>query len=505
MLGGGLGAGGTGPGRANWDGPWHVVAAVRVYPLGMSLLGAFKWSYAADFASKTVQPLVFLILARLLTPEDFGVVAAATMVISFSQVFWEAGMGKALIQRQENVEAAADIAFWVNMVLALLVVSALFTSAPLLARRVFQDDRVADVLRVMSILVALGALGSVQMALLQKAMAFRKLFWLRLMTVAIPGAASIPLALGGYGYWALVIGTLVGQCAQVALLWTVASFRPRWRFPLAVAIPLSKFGLWVAATGLLGWFYVWADSLIVGMYLGAHELGLFRTGNLFVIMIFGTIFAPLLPVLYSHLSKRANLKISLKQNGTLIIGTLSLTCLPVASLIFLTAPAFESFLFGPNWLGISKVIGIMALMHGISWVVGANGELYRASGRPQWESAVIFVSLPIYISAYLAAIQISFDFFLWTRLALAIAACSAHLLLAACLKLADVKIILTRLSVISILCALPILASFLPYVQTLTQTTAGFIISFCLGLLALAMIFIAQRIWYPSLIQSLQK
>jgi len=82
---------------------------------------ALKWSFLGEIASKAITPVVFVVLARLLTPEDFGVVVAATIVISFSQIFWEAGMGKTLIQFQGHPIAAANVAFWINIALGVLI------------------------------------------------------------------------------------------------------------------------------------------------------------------------------------------------------------------------------------------------------------------------------------------------------------------------------------------------------------------------------------------------
>ena len=157
----------------------------------MSVRHALKWSFLSELASKAVQPLVFVILARLLTPEDFGVVAAATMVISFSQIFWEAGMGKAIIQYQGDRVAAANAAFWVNNALGVVVVGALVAISGWVADRIFHDPRVALVLWVMALQVFLSASVSVHVALLQKDMQFKHLFWVRLATVAGSGLGSV--------------------------------------------------------------------------------------------------------------------------------------------------------------------------------------------------------------------------------------------------------------------------------------------------------------------------
>lgn len=395
----------------------------------MSFVHALKWSFLAEMASKAVTPIVFIVLARLLTPEDFGVMSAAVMVIAFSQIFWEAGMGKALIQRQTDVEDAANVAFWVNIALGILIASVLQWAAEPIALTFFKDERVTVVLQVMTLAVLLGSLSSVQTALLQKEMGFKKLFWVRLTTVALPGMASIPLAWNGMGYWALVAGTLTGQAVQVVMLWRLSGWRPAWRFNPSVAKEMGGFGIWVGASGVLAWFMVWADSLIVGKYLGTHELGIYRTGNQFATMVFALIFGPITPVLYSQLSRMNKDRQRLTAAIQKMIKIIILTAIPSAVVIFSFSAEIGSALFGAKWEGVGLVLGVLALMHGFSWVVGMNGEVYRAYGRPSLETIVMATTLLVYLTAYIYTIQIGFEVFVWNRLALALGALLLHLYL----------------------------------------------------------------------------
>ena len=98
----------------------------------MGLIKSIKWSFFSESASKLISPLVFIVLSRLLTPDDFGVMTSALMVIGFSQIFWEAGMGKALIQKQTEVLASSNVAFWINIVLGLIISMFLFLMSDLL-------------------------------------------------------------------------------------------------------------------------------------------------------------------------------------------------------------------------------------------------------------------------------------------------------------------------------------------------------------------------------------
>lgn len=387
---------------------------------------ALKWSFLGELASKAVTPVVFVVLARLLTPEDYGVVAAATMVISFSQIFWEAGMGKSIIQYQGDRTVAANAAFWINNALGLIVAGALVASSGLIADRIFHDPRVAPVLQVMALQVLLSASVSIHIALLQKDLNFKHLFWVRLATVAIPGLASIPLALYGMGYWALVVGTLTGQVFQVALLWKTSTWRPRFEFDRRVAVELVRFGGWVAATALLAWFYLWADSLIVGIYLGSHELGLYRTGNAFVLMIFGILFSPLMPVFYSYLSQVSSTPLRAENIFKNIMRMMAFISVPLGCVLCILSQQIGARVFGSNWEGIWLVLAIMSIAQSLAWCVYPFVEYYRGMGRPDLETKIMVYTLPIYLAAYLISAPFGLEVFLWVRLAVVVIAMMFH-------------------------------------------------------------------------------
>ena len=380
----------------------------------MSFFHALKWSFLAELASKAITPIIFIVLARLLTPEDFGVMSAALMVIAFSQIFWEAGMGKALIQRQTDVEAAANVAFWINLCLGLLIAGLLFWGAQPIALTFFQDARVTAVLQVMTLQVLLGALSSVQSALLQKEMGFKKLFWVRMSTVALPGFASIPIAWNGLGYWALVAGTLIGQAVQVIVLWRMSKWRPQLEFYAVAAIDMLHFSKWVFFTGFFTWFFGWLDTLVVGYYFSLKDLGVFRVGNQVTVLMFGMIFSFANPVLYSKFS-------SLKKNHNLVkeylLEILKIT--PVISLplgLILIAYGGEiEYLLGEQWKGVGLVVSLIASKEAALWIWGYYQDACRATGKPGLETLGSLASGLIHVSVLLIAAQYGFEAFLYGR------------------------------------------------------------------------------------------
>lgn len=393
----------------------------------MALTISLKWSFLSELASKAIQPIAFVLLARILVPEDFGIVAAAMMVIAFSQVFWEAGVGKAIIQTKERINEAASAGFWINITLGIFVAAMLYLAAPKLGSVIIKDDRAIDVIRVMVVLVLLGSVGSIHTSLLQRNFDFKSLFWIRLVSVSLPGLASIPLAMVGYGYWAIVAGTLIGQFFQLILLWTFSTWRPSLRFDLEVAGKIIKFGFWVTLSGLLLWFYAWMDVFVVGYFLGTGELGIFRTGNQFIIMIFGLAFAPLLPVLYSHFSKLQDQLSVLREQAILTLSVLRVLSIPIATFMFFFSNEISQLIFGSNWLGIEHVVAYMALAHGVSWLTGINNEFYRAMGRPNLELVVNLSLVLVYFFGYVASVTHGLETFLAVRVVLAFIAFIFHL------------------------------------------------------------------------------
>lgn len=354
---------------------------------------------------------------------------AAMMVIAFSQIFWEAGMGKALIHRQSEIEAAANIVFWVNLVIGFVIAWVLYQFASFFAVSVFQDDRVASVIQVMSLYVILGAVASVQIALLQKSMDFKRLFLVRIITVAVPGVASVPLAFQGWGYWALVSGAIFGQFLQAIVLWWISPWRPTFKSVSSVSIQMSKFGGWVSLTGLLSWFYAWGDTLVVGTFFGLSDLGLYRVGHQLTSIIFSLIFVPILPVIYSYFSLHQNNRAKLQLDTQQAIELGIWVSLPIGVILYAYRYQFEQVLFGPEWVGLASIIGLMSIRQAFASITFMNGEAYRALGKPQYETIVLAISLVFYIPVYWYLAQVNLNAFMLGRIGLVVMSMIAHLCL----------------------------------------------------------------------------
>jgi PST family polysaccharide transporter len=382
------------------------------------IISASKWSTLAELSARVMTPLIFVVLARLLTPSDYGVFAMAGFVIAFSQVFWTAGLTKTLIQKHDHINSSANVVFWTNLMIAVLLYAIIFISSRSIAI-IFKDLRIEEVLKVTSSVIIISALCSVQVALFQKALDFKALFWVRILTTVLPACASIPLAYHGYGYWALVDGTIVGNIAQLIVLWVSSDWRPGFEYSLAIAKEMFSFGAWVMGEDILVYINTWIDSIILGIYLGAYDLGLYRTGTQLVLLIFGVLIQPVLPVLYSSLS---HIKADQERVKNLLLRAtkiIVLYTLPSSIGLYVVAKPISTLILGPKWHGVENVIAICAIATCLMSLISANSEAYRAIGRPEVNTKLQLISLLICLPGYILAAPYGLHTFLITRLVVA--------------------------------------------------------------------------------------
>ncbi|MDD5242734.1 MAG: lipopolysaccharide biosynthesis protein [Syntrophorhabdaceae bacterium] len=387
-----------------------------------------KWSALMEVVSRTASPIILIILARLLTPDDFGVVATAMISISFAQMFWDAGLSKALIQTKEAPEDVAHVVFWTNIFLGVLIYGILFILAPAIAL-FFNSPASGPVLRVLGFQIVIASFSSVQQALFVRDLAFRNLFWIKLLTAFIPGLCSIPLAIFGYGVWALVAGSLAGQALNCWLLWRRSAWRPKITYNKELARKLFSFGFWVLLESFAAWLIIWGDNLIVGRFLGVHDLGVYQTGWMLVTILFGLTLNPFLPVLYSTFSRLQDDLPALKNTFHKVNRVVMALALPMGVGLLLVGPELADLLFGNKWQGLGFVVSVIGFMMGLGWIVGINAELYRAMGRPDVNTKLMFVAILYYLPAYYVASQFGLKTFVITRLVVALVAIPIHIYL----------------------------------------------------------------------------
>lgn len=338
------------------------------------------WITAIQLGQRILELGFTAALARLLDPADFGVVAAAMIVIQLAQLLVELGVGATLVQLPNLTER--DVRAGVTVIGLNAVAYALATVllAPV-AAMLLDMDALTTVLRILSLMFLIQAIGVVPEALLVRRLEARRVVTARFAAkLAGTGLVGVGLAVLGFGYWALVAATLVETGVAALWLWTIVRPPMRPLFDRAVMARLLKRGSGFSASRLLNFTALRGDNALVGHYLDAAALGLYaRAYNLMNMPadLYGTIAERLVfPALASVQGEPERLRRAYLQGLELT----ALFGLPMSVLLYILAPEMIGIILGPKWHGVILPFSILAVATFFRLGMKISGSVQRASG-----------------------------------------------------------------------------------------------------------------------------
>lgn len=391
------------------------------------------WSVLQRWGNQAISFVVFLILARLLDPAAFGLIALASVFISFVQVFLDQGMGQAIVQHPNIERAHLDTAFWVNMLtgVSLMLFGILFS--PYIAI-LFKEPEIAPIIAWLSISFLFAGLSSTQSAILQRNLDFRTLSMRTLIARITGGIVGVACALAGLGVWSLVAQTLVGGFFGVIVLWRVIDWRPRFRFSKSHFSELFSYGSNVVGRRILGVVNTRLDDFLIGFFLGVTELGYYtvayRILRVLLDLIGGLATSVIFPV-FSRLQKEPE---KLRQFFYKVIQYSAVVAFPVFILLVLLAPEIVPIFFGEEWNDSIPVMQVLAF-GGLAIVVSdINGSLVLALGKPSWilVAQIVITCIRVvffFLIVHLGIVAVAFAFVITTYFTIPVLMEMSHRLL----------------------------------------------------------------------------
>jgi len=342
---------------------------------------AVMWNYLSFGLGKGMVLVSTMILARLLTTVDFGVVAFTTISISYLSVLKDLGLGAALIQTREDVEEAANTVFTLNLLIGILLTIITIVIAPMVATY-FRSPEVTPLLRVLGLTFAIDTLSSIHIVRLRRDLAFNRKLIPDLGRALTKGLISIGFALAGFGAWSLILGQLGGAIVTVILSWIVYPWWPRLRIHKTLAQQLLRYGSTLLLVNILHTTITSADYLIVGRILGDSALGIYtlayRLPELLIMNLLWVVSAAIFPA-YSAIQDKPDL---LRKGFLTTIRYIELISVPLCLGMFLVADPLIRVAFGSQWLEAIPVMRILTLFI-LVYSVGVNaGDVYKATGHP---------------------------------------------------------------------------------------------------------------------------
>ncbi|HNS02907.1 MAG TPA: lipopolysaccharide biosynthesis protein [Anaerolineae bacterium] len=345
------------------------------------------WEGGAALVGQGLSFLVSLLLARLLTPEYFGLLAIANLAIQSLVFFQELGFSSALIYRQKDVEAAANTAHWTIVTSSALLYLVAFLAAPLVAK-FFHSPETMAVLRVLALTMVINSFSRVPYTLLTKELDFRKKVLPELTASLIGNLAALLLAWLGWRVWALVAGELLSALLVTLLVYLVSSWRPRFQFVRSIFRDLFGYGKHIAVSQVLIFGITNIDDMFVGRMLGQAALGqyglAYKISNTPATNITRVVNRVTFPA-YSLLQANQERLRSAFFRQVRFVGALAMP-IGVATVVF--AHDFVYAVLNESWAPAIAPMQLLAI-YGVIRSVAANmGVIFQAGGKPQWLTGI---------------------------------------------------------------------------------------------------------------------
>ena len=365
------------------------------------IFNATKWSSFAEIAARIASPIVNMVLARVLTPEAFGIVASITIITSFADIFTDAGFQKFIVQHdyrtEDELNASSNVAFTCNVALSLIIYILIFCFKEPLAHAIGCADEYWGI-AIASLTVFCTSIPSVAVARFRRDLDFKPLFFTRIVGAFIPLVVTVPLAFIFRNYWALIIGTLFQKLFIAIATIVLSKWKPRLKFNELLFNDMIGFSIWNLLETLSIWFTGQANILIVSNILNAYYLGLYKTAMATVNSCLGIITAAFTPVFFSALSRYQN---DIKQYNKTFDGfqyLLSLIVIPLGVGIFIYRELAINILLGDQWSEATFFLGLWALISTITIVFSNTAcEVYRSYGKPKVSLVLQLCYLVIYV------------------------------------------------------------------------------------------------------------
>lgn len=383
------------------------------------VVAAAKWSLVTEVLAKLITPVTNIILAHILAPTAFGILATIMMVISFAEMLADAGFQKFLVQyefeSEDEKQKNVSVAFISNIVLAIVLWLIIIIWRDELAILV-GNEGLGFPLAVMGAMLPLGAFSSIQMAMYRRSFNFKFLLSIRMITIITPLFISIPMALAGFDYWSLIAGLLAAHLFTAIALCVRQEKLISIYFSSTVFRKMFSFSAWSLAEAFSIWLTAWVDTFIISHFLNAYYLGLYKMPTAIVTTVMAIATSSMAPVLFSALSRHQHNQVEFEKTFLTFQRYMALFLVPLGVGMFVYQDFIVEILLGPQWKLAGIVLGSWALssslVTAISYLIS---EAFRAKGMPNVSFLAQMAHLFVLIPVIYVCVQYDFTTFVYAR------------------------------------------------------------------------------------------
>lgn len=368
----------------------------------------FMWRFAERCGAQGVAFVVSIVLARLLDPEDYGIIALVTVFISILNVFVDSGMGNALIQKKNADTLDFTTVFYFNIFICVLLYIVMFFAAPFIA--LFYDNpELTWVIRILSFTLIISGIKNVQQAYVSRNMLFRRFFFATLGGTIGAAIVGIIMAYLGFGVWALVAQQLFNATVDTVILWITVKWRPNRMFSLERLKGLFKFGWKLLISALINTLYENTRALIIGRLYSSTDLAYYNQGNKFPYLISVNINSSMDSVLLPAMSAEQEQKEKVKKMTRRAIKISTYIMAPLMVGLAVTSKQVVGLFLTDKWMACVPFLRVFCVTYMFYPIHTANLNAINALGRSDLFLKLEVIKKMIGITVLLCTIWISVE------------------------------------------------------------------------------------------------
>ena len=348
-----------------------------------SVVKGFMWRFAERCGAQLVSFVVSIVLARILSPEDYGTIALVTVFTAILKVFVDIGLGTALIQKKDADDLDFSSVFYFNFIVCLVLYAVMFLAAPYIAL-FYEDSTLTSVIRVLSLTIVISGVKGIQQAYVSRNMLFKRFFFSTIGGTIFSAFLGIGMACAGFGVWALVAQQISNTAIDTLILWITVKWRPKKVFSWQRLKYLLSFGWKLLVSALLDTGYNNLRNLIIGKLYSPTDLAFYNQGDKFPKVIVTNINASIDSVLLPTMSNVQEDRERVKQMTRRAIKTSTYIMAPLMMGLAFCAEPIVRLVLTDKWLFCVPFLRIFCITYMFWPVHTSNLNAINAMGRSDW-------------------------------------------------------------------------------------------------------------------------
>mgnify|MGYP001677424176 CR=1 FL=1 len=443
--------------------------------LSSKIISGSFWKFGERMSAQAVSFFVSLILTRILSPSDYGIIAIINIFIAIADVFLASGLNTALIQKKNPTRLDYNTIFWCNIILGCILYLVLFLVAPVLTD-FYNIPILTPVIRIFALRLPISSFQSIQSAFVSKHMQFKKFFYATFLGSVVSAVVGIAMAYTGFGVWALVAQYLVNTVVGTVTLFAIISWRPKFEFSFESAKPLVQYGWKIMFTDLTGTIFNNLGDFIIGARYNSSSLAFYSKGRQLPYLIRNNIFTSLISVLFPGMSQVNDDIERIKSISRKSISVLSFLIFPTMVGLIVTAEPLTILMYTEKWLPITPFVVIVCSEAILSVIPTVTMQTIKALGRSDLTLKIEFIKKPFYLLTIFIALNFG------------IVAIALTLIINAIIEMITNGLIVQRLIKYSLW-------------EQLNDMFDSLIISILMGLISYLVVFLNLNIYFTLLLQ----